>query len=247
METPSTSTKTRLDPRARAEPRVLSPRRASALKEVLDMLPDELHQRELLRPIDVGGKEMMRELGLRTRQYKKHFHAWQDLHLVEDASGEVLVRDDIIHHLRGSRGESLTTQGQAGNPLADPLGGASFAETLRTYEDFHEFMDKTANLLFPFTAPYFASHMSLLAHVKNGGRGIVLTAGDAQAPFLLTIITSFRSLGCKLPIEVMYLGDGDLGQGYQAELEVRCCPPLTPTWNFDLVTYTSLYRQYLAS
>ncbi|PNY25299.1 alpha-1,3-mannosyltransferase [Tolypocladium capitatum] len=211
----STPSRTGSDLNARSEARILRPSRERALTKVLYMLPDELHMRELLRPIDTGGKEKMRELGLRTRQYRKYFSAWEDLHLVEAVSGDISVRDDIIHYLRGADGESLTTLGQGGNSL----GGAPLADTLRAYAKFREFLANMANSLFPFTSPYFADHMSLHAHLKSGGRGIVLTAGDKQAPYLLTAIDSFRKLGCKLPIEVMYLGDGDLGEVYQAELE----------------------------
>jgi hypothetical protein len=91
----------------------------------------------------------MRELGLRTRQCKKYFDAWEDFHLVEDDSGEISVRDDIVHYLRGAYSESLTTLGEG------PLGGASLADILRTYEEFREFLAKMY-----FTSPYFAGHMS---------------------------------------------------------------------------------------
>uniref|UniRef100_A0A8H7N074 Uncharacterized protein n=1 Tax=Bionectria ochroleuca TaxID=29856 RepID=A0A8H7N074_BIOOC len=54
-ETSSTLNKAHLDLSARSEAR---PSRASALKEVLGMLPDELHMRELLRPLEASGKGM---------------------------------------------------------------------------------------------------------------------------------------------------------------------------------------------
>ena len=47
-----------------------------------------------------------------------------------------------------------------------------------------------------------------------------MTAGDQQAPYLLTTITSMRNLGCDLPIEIMYLGDEDLSEDWRIELEL---------------------------
>src|SRR5207244_1961672 len=94
------------------------------------------------------------------------------------------------------------------------------SNTIRSYEFFRAFLAKLSRLLFPFTSPYFADHMTLHAQFKNAGRGIVLTAGDDQAQYLLTTIYTFRELGCDLPIEVMYLGDSDLGEDHRFELEV---------------------------
>ncbi|KAK6207609.1 hypothetical protein QIS74_12690 [Colletotrichum tabaci] len=145
----------------------------------------------------------MREMGLRTRAYKTYFTAWEALHL--DHEDETYIHNDIPQYLR---------QHHPGG-----LGGLSLAQTLRSYEGFRSFIIEMAELLFPWTMPYFGDHMSLHAHIKNGGRGIVLTAGNGQAPYLLTTIYSFRMLGCTLPIEIMYLGDEDLGQDYIAELE----------------------------
>lgn len=62
-------------------------------------------------------------------------------------------------------------------------------------------------------------HMSLHASFYSGGRGIVLTAGNDQARLLLTTIPSIRQLGCELPIEILYLGDEDLGEEMRDKLE----------------------------
>lgn len=62
-------------------------------------------------------------------------------------------------------------------------------------------------------------HMSLHASFYSGGRGIVLTAGNDQARLLLTTIPSIRQLGCDLPIEILYLGDEDLGEEMRDRLE----------------------------
>lgn len=96
----------------------------------------------------------------------------------------------------------------------------SLAQTIRSYEAYRSFLQRLSTLLFPWTAPYFADHMTLHTHFHNGDRGIVLSTGDNQAPYLLTSIQSFRRLGCTLPIEIMYLGDSDLSEDYRAELEI---------------------------
>ncbi|TQN66653.1 putative alpha-1,3-mannosyltransferase MNN14 [Colletotrichum shisoi] len=183
----------------------LSPRPSFELYflRVLELLPDEIRHQELIRPVASTGKPRMREMGLRTRAYKTYFTAWEALHL--DHEDETYIHNDIPQYLR---------QHHPGG-----LGGLSFAQTLRSYEGFRSFIIEMAELLFPWTMPYFGDHMSLHAHIKNGGRGIVLTAGNGQAPYLLTTIYSFRRLGCTLPIEIMYLGDEDLGQDYITELE----------------------------
>ncbi|KAI0204474.1 glycosyltransferase family 71 protein [Astrocystis sublimbata] len=175
------------------------------LDAIITLLPDEITTREYLRPISDGGPERMRELGLRTRAYKKYLDAWEKLHLVEDVeTGEMSVRDDIIQYMRGMEGN-------------EP--GPVLINMIHKYEAYRSFVTQFARVLFPFTGPYFADHMTLHAGFKRGGRGIVLTAGDDQAKYLMTTISSFRKLGCDLPIEIMYLGDGDLGEDHRLELE----------------------------
>lgn len=190
------------------------PQFEKALATVINMLPDEVHMRELIRPVEGSGKEKMREMGLRTRAYRKYFDAWENLHMTTDSEGATYVRDDVVQYLRGQQNlkpSSLFSD--------DGVENLNLAQAIRSYEAYRSFLLKFANLLFPWTAPYFSDHMSLHAQIKKGGRGIVLTAGDDQAPYLLTTIYSFRQLGCTLPIEVMYLGEGDLGEDYRAELE----------------------------
>ncbi|EPS43438.1 hypothetical protein H072_2571 [Dactylellina haptotyla CBS 200.50] len=171
-----------------------------ALNRVFELLPDEMHVRELLRPIDGTGKEKLRETGLRARAFKTFFEAWEKLHLVV-GENEAYVRDDIIQELRR-------------DPTVENI-----AQTIHQYESYRGFLQRLGSLLFPYISPYFADHMSLHSQMYKGGRGIVLSAGDKQAPFLLTSIPSFRKLGCKLPIEIMYLGESDLSEDYRAELE----------------------------
>jgi hypothetical protein len=176
-----------------------------ALEHFLSSLPDELRFRDLLRPIEGTGEEKLRDIGLRARSFKPLFEAWEALHLV--SSGEVMyVRDDVIQYLRNHP------------ELADSFR-MGLAEIIRSYEAYRYFLARLSMLLFPWTAPYFSDHMILHAQSYSGGRGIVFSAGDEQAPFLLTSIPSIRRLGCDLPIEIMYLGDGDLSQDFRADLE----------------------------
>jgi alpha 1,3-mannosyltransferase len=178
----------------------------AALSSVFSLLPDEIHIRELLRPVEGTGKEKLREIGLRTRAYKVFFEAWETLHLVPKGDN-FYIRDNVVQYLR-SHSDSAST-----SPI-------SFAQTVRSYEAYRHFLQRISELLFPWTAPYFSDHMTLHNHFRKGGRGIVLSAGDDQAPFLLTSIPSFRKLGCTLPIEAMYLGDSDLSEDYRIELEL---------------------------
>lgn len=180
-----------------------------ALRRVIDLMPGEMEGRDLLRQVEGTGKEKLREMGLRVREYKKYFEAWEDLHLSLDPEGGAYVRDDVIQYLR--------YQYRASD--SQDLGDGDLASTVHSYEAYRYFLVKFGQLLFPWTAPYFPDHMTLHSHFRQGGRGIVLTAGDDQAPFLLTTIPTFRKLGCNLPIEVMYLGDSDLSEDYRQDLE----------------------------
>lgn len=185
-----------------------------ALTKVLSLLPDEMHARELTRPVEVSGKGRMREMGLRTRAYKMYLDAWEALHTTTDEEGTTFIRDDVVAYLRSQQQVIGTDESDD-----ERARGEELATTIRQYETYRSFLQKFAELLFPWTMPYYSDHMSLHASFRKGGRGIVLTAGDDQAPYLLTTIWSFRQLGCTLPIEVMYLGDEDLAEDYRALLE----------------------------
>ncbi|KIX04411.1 uncharacterized protein Z518_05279 [Rhinocladiella mackenziei CBS 650.93] len=185
------------------------PKFERALARVISLLPGEMEGRDLLRQVEGTGKEKLREMGLRVREYKKFFEAWEDLHLTFDEEGGSYIRDDVIQYLRHHVHKSSSVD----------LDKTGLAQTIHSYEAYRYFLVKFGQLLFPWTAPYFPDHMTLHSHFKKGGRGIVLTAGDDQAPFLLTTIPTFRKLGCTLPIEVMYLGDSDLSEDYRADLE----------------------------
>ena len=186
------------------------PKFEKALSKVINMLPGEMHMRDLLRQVDGTGKEKLREMGLRVRAYKSYFEAWEALHLDTDAEGGTYIRDDVIQYLRSHEHNS---EGIAG------LTDMTLSQQIHSYEAYRYFIAKFGQLLFPWTSPYFADHMSLHAHFKRGGKGIVLTAGDDQAAYLLTSIPMLRKIGCHLPIEVMYLGDSDLSEDFRSDLE----------------------------
>ena len=170
------------------------------LDDVLEMLPDEMRIRDLLRPLSGTGEVRLRDIGLRTRAFMVFFEAWEALHLVPSKNGD-LFRDDVVQQLRQKTVDN------------------SLAEKVRSYDAFRYFLASLSRLLFPWITPFYSDLMALHASFHDGGRGIVMTAGDNQASYLLTTITSMRNLGCDLPIEIMYLGDEDLGEDWRAELE----------------------------
>ncbi|KAL2847532.1 mannosyltransferase putative-domain-containing protein [Aspergillus pseudoustus] len=179
----------------------------AALRNTFTLHPDELQAGSLLKPIEVTGEARLREFGLRTRYYKKLFAAWETVHLV--ASGDdtgLYIRDDIIQAVQR-------------HPYIAKRLQMTETEIIQSYESYRSIITRLSTLLFPWTAPYFPDHMHLHAQFYRAGKGIVFTAGDKQAPFLLTSIPTLRELGCHLPIEVMYLGDHDLSQSVREQLE----------------------------
>ncbi|PNS20637.1 hypothetical protein CAC42_364 [Sphaceloma murrayae] len=178
----------------------------SDLKHVFAIMPDELHLRELLRPIQNSGKERLREIGLRARAFRTFLEAWEEVHFVH-GKNTITIRDDIVNYLSKAKDLSAVSTSR------------TRADIIRSYENFRYFLTKMSDLLFPWTAPYFADHMTLHASLRYGGRGIVLSGGDGQLSYLLTSVKAIRKLGCNLPIEVMYLGDDDLGDDSRSELE----------------------------
>lgn len=179
-----------------------------ALRRVINLLPSELEIRGLLQPIESTGEARLREFGIRARRYKKYLEAWEDLHLVPDPEGGTYIRDDVIQYIQDQHRTTNSADGR--NDLA---------EELHAYEGFRELLVRLSDLLFPYTAPYFPDHMTLRSHLKKGGRGIVLTAGNDQVAYLLTQIPILRRLGCDLPIEVMYVGNRDLNRDSRQDLE----------------------------
>ncbi|OOQ89033.1 alpha-1,3-mannosyltransferase [Penicillium brasilianum] len=176
-----------------------------ALEDMFSMLPDELDLKDAVAPIEGTGEEKVREVGARARIFKQAFEAWEALHLFP-IRGRMFVRQDTLQYLK--RSPSLVSRLQLDH-----------ASILHRYEDFHSFLTRLSTLLFSWTVPYFPDLTSLHAQLWSGGRGIVLTGGDRQAAYLLTSIQSFRTIGCDLPVEIMYLGDEDLGPANRRKLE----------------------------
>ena len=110
------------------------------------------------------------------------FEAWEALHHVPRGDA-TYVRDDVIQYLRSHIG------------LIDGFG-IGFPQLVHSYEAYRALLARLSKFLFPWTAPYFSDHMLLHAQFYNGGRGLVFSAGDDQAPYLLTSIPSIRRLGC---------------------------------------------------
>ncbi|KAJ6436613.1 F-box domain-containingprotein [Purpureocillium lavendulum] len=167
-----------------------------------------MERHQVLRQIDGTGGDKLREIGLRVREYKQFFEAWDELHhaLADDKDG--YVRDGAIQYLR----QHITR-------LSDDQSFAGLISSIYSYDSCQSFLVKFSQLLFPWTTPYSPDLVMFRSRFKHGGRGIVLTGSDSQAPFLSTAIPMLRKLGCTLPIEVLYLGDTDLSAKYRAELE----------------------------
>ncbi|KAH8797365.1 putative alpha-1,3-mannosyltransferase [Xylogone sp. PMI_703] len=173
-------------------------------KSISKVLPDDTSYPDLIRPIeDTNLKKQLRQIAVRMREFKTYFNVWKEVHLVVDHTGFAYVRDDIIQLLRCRMGNDHRR----------------LSSLIQRYEAFGWLLTRIGNLLFPWTTFYFPNALSLYTHIHNGGRGIVTTAGDKQAPWLLTSIPMIRRLGCSLPIEIMYMGDEDLGSDLRDELE----------------------------
>ncbi|KAJ3489157.1 hypothetical protein NLG97_g6049 [Lecanicillium saksenae] len=180
-----------------------------ALGQVVQLLPGEMESRNLLQPIEGTGAAKLHEIGLRVRHYSKFLKAWEELHIFHVNGDGTYILDNIIQHIYY----------QARIASSESRSMYELDTAVHTYEAYRDFMMKFGQLLFPWTEPYSTSHMALRNQFRNGGRGIVLTAGDAQAEFLMTGIPLLRKLGCMLPIEVMYLGDEDLDEDNRSQLE----------------------------
>lgn len=179
----------------------------AALRKVLDLCPDEVYYNALTQPIMTINEDKLHETGVRVRMFKKYFDAWEALHVVTDSlSDTAFVRDDILRHIRDSKDLSSFTSG-------------SRVEAIRQYEMYRSFLSNMSAILFPWTSPYFSDHMTLHGHMYNAGRGIVISGSNSQAQYVKTAITSFRAMGCTLPVEIMYLGEDDMSEDTRTELE----------------------------
>lgn len=159
----------------------------AALERVITSLPGEMNMRDLLRPVEGTGKEKLHEMGLRTRSYRDFFQIWEDLHLASNSDGTSYIRDDIVQYLTELRKvPGFATQ------ATGIFSSMTTGQIIRCYETYKYFLARFGQLLFPYTSPFFPDHMSLHLQFKTAQRGIVLTAGDDQAHFLMTTIYSFR-------------------------------------------------------
>jgi hypothetical protein len=66
----------------------------AALRNLTDLIPDEVRAEQLLSPIDYAeGTSMLRDLAVRTRFFGASFAAWESLHIARSATpGGVLIR-----------------------------------------------------------------------------------------------------------------------------------------------------------
>ncbi|KAJ5098009.1 alpha-1-3-mannosyltransferase [Penicillium argentinense] len=176
-----------------------------SLSHILQLLPNEHQTKELLSPIKLTGEPRLKEYGIRTRQYKQLYEAWETLHLNKTTPNR-FIQDNVIQRLYE-------------NPSIATILGEDITSIVHGYETYRSTITHLATLLFPWTTPYFADHLQLRQQLYSAGRGLVFTAGNGQVRYLLTSIPSIRRLGCTLPIEVMYLGDEDLSPTSRAALE----------------------------
>ncbi|KAG9691984.1 glycosyltransferase family 71 protein, partial [Aureobasidium melanogenum] len=178
-----------------------------ALRTVLSLCPDEVYYHALTQPIMTSDEDKLHETGVRVRMFKKYFDAWESLHVVTDSKSDTaFVRDDILRHIRDSKDISAFTSGTR-------------IEAVRQYETYRTFLSNMSATLFPWTSPYFSDHMTLHGHMYNAGRGIAISGSNAQASYIKTAISSFRAMGCTLPVEIMYLGEEDMSEDTRADLE----------------------------
>ncbi|RAH75042.1 alpha-mannosyltransferase [Aspergillus aculeatinus CBS 121060] len=176
------------------------------LAKLFAVLPDEPHAHTLTSPLTATGEERLRDLGFRTRAFDALFRAWEAIHLVPTETNQMLIRDDIVRVLRD-------------HPEISADLDLTPTSAIHAYETTRGFLTQLAKRLFPWTTPYTADHMTLHAQFHDGGRGLVFTAGNDQAPYLATSIRALRAHGCTLPIEILYLGDEDLDEEIRDALE----------------------------
>jgi len=174
-----------------------------ALRNLTDLIPDEVRVAQLLSPIDHSeGTSMLRDLAIRTRYFNVLFTAWESLHIVPSAApGDVLTRQNIVERIRRSSFNDRS-------------------EAIQKYDTVRSFMNRLSRHLFPWTMGHSAHHILLHASFATGGRGIVMAVGDRQVAYVLTSINTFREFGCHLPVEVFFMGDVDLhAEGRAASLQ----------------------------
>ncbi|TIA33664.1 putative alpha-1,3-mannosyltransferase [Aureobasidium pullulans] len=166
----------------------------------MTLMPSELSMKALMAPFVDTGDEHLKDVATRVRIFRAAFEAWEDLHGV--ASGDQVGFSNILQRLRNP-----------GNSAID------IRNAIQRYDEFRYYVNRLGITLFPGTNLAFGDHLLLHASFYKAGRGIVLTLGDHQVYMVLTSIRAFRRMGCTLPIEIMYLGEEDLGEEFRVMLE----------------------------
>lgn len=169
----------------------------SAFDATMAFMPAELTRTSLLSPFTSNGEDHLYDLALRVREFRPIYEAWEKLHFVPE--GDRLGTRNIVQTLRRSSKDA--------------------AASMHRYDALRFFLDQLNARLFPGVVNSVRDLMALHASFYDGGRGIVLTVGNGQVPYVMTSIQGFRRLGCELPIEIMYLGDDDLGEDSRNMLE----------------------------
>lgn len=166
----------------------------------MTLMPPEMSMKALMAPFEEAGDEHLKDVAVRVRSFRIAFQAWEKLHGIpyDDTIGV----SNILKRLRAS-GSAL-----------DEVRKAT-----QSYDEFRYYINRLGTWLFPGTKLAYGDHMALHASFYKAGRGIVLTLGDHQVNMVLTSIRAFRKLGCMLPIEIMYLGEEDLGEEFRDVLE----------------------------
>lgn len=172
----------------------------AAFQETMDLIPPPMSMRSLLAPFRETGEAHLRDLSARVRVFGTAFQAWEKLHQAP-VKGMISYRN-IIQHLRSAQGSPQ-----------------DISLSIQSYDAFRSYLHQLAARLFPGAYQYFGDLMAMHASFYKTGRGLVFTMGDHQVNYVLTSIRSFRKLGCALPIEIMYLGDDDLGEEERGLLE----------------------------
>jgi alpha 1,3-mannosyltransferase len=174
-------------------------------------LPAEDQWDELLKQADTKGALLTHDVALKTREYSSLFQPWADLH-ISMGDHASYSREDVVQFLHCQAGAAATQ-------VAGNMNQSQILQTVQLYDSYKYLVASMGQTLFPWTAPYFPDHLSLYLQIKNGGRGIVFTAGNKQVSYILTSIVTIRKLGCTLPIEVLYLGATDLSPTMRQKIE----------------------------
>jgi hypothetical protein len=115
-----------------------------------------------------------------------------------------LPRFDLLEILIGY---SMSSEFQGWGPLQESV------------DKFRHWTSTMEARLFPWTRTYYGSLLEMKREWKVGHRGIVMTAGTGHERSATFVVKSIRSLGCKLPIEIWYIGEKDLNREAHTRLK----------------------------